>query len=155
MSTAYLLAMFVAIPITGWAQSRLGGKRLWLVALTLFLVGSALCAFAWNIESLIAFRVVQGLGGGVMLPLMTTLLIQAAHGQNLGRLMAAVSLPGGARPDPRPGHRRPDPQLPRRGRGSSSSTSRSASSASSWPCGCCRPTAPPPGGSRSTWSGCC
>ena len=75
--------MFVAIPFSGWAQRRLGGKRLWLVALTLFLLGSVLCACAWNVESLIAFRVVQGLGGGVMMPLMTTILMQAAHGQNL------------------------------------------------------------------------
>lgn len=98
VSTAYLLAMFVAIPISGWAQSRLGAKRLWLVALTLFLLGSVLCAFAWNVESLIAFRVVQGLGGGVMMPLMTTILMQAAHGQNVGRLMAAVSLPAALGP---------------------------------------------------------
>lgn len=98
VSTAYLLAMFVAIPVSGWAQSRVGGKRLWLAALTLFLLGSVLCACAWNIESLIAFRVVQGLGGGVMMPLMTTLLFQAAHGQNLGRLMAAVSLPAALGP---------------------------------------------------------
>jgi EmrB/QacA subfamily drug resistance transporter len=90
--------MFVAIPVTGWAQSRVGGKRLWLAALTLFLVGSLLCACAWNVESLIAFRVVQGLGGGVMLPLMTTLLMQAAHGQNVGRLMAAISLPAALGP---------------------------------------------------------
>src|SRR4051794_7189597 len=48
VSTAYLLAMFVTIPIAGWAQSRVGGKRLWLAALTLFLVGSALCAVAWD-----------------------------------------------------------------------------------------------------------
>jgi EmrB/QacA subfamily drug resistance transporter len=98
VSTAYLLAMFVAIPFSGWAQSRLGAKRLWLMALTLFLVGSVLCAFAWNVESLIAFRVVQGLGGGVMMPLMTTILMQAAHGQNVGRLMAAVSLPAALGP---------------------------------------------------------
>src|SRR3954451_5755914 len=98
VSTAYLLAMFVAIPLSGWAQSRLGAKRLWLGALTLFLLGSVLCAFAWNVESLIAFRVVQGLGGGVMMPLMTTILMQAAHGQNVGRLMAAVSLPAALGP---------------------------------------------------------
>ncbi|GAA4760609.1 MDR family MFS transporter [Nocardioides endophyticus] len=98
VSTAYLLAMFVAIPVTGWAQSRVGAKRLWLMALTLFLVGSVLCALAWNVESLIAFRVVQGLGGGVMMPLMTTILMQAAHGQNVGRLMAAVSLPAALGP---------------------------------------------------------
>jgi EmrB/QacA subfamily drug resistance transporter len=98
ISTAYLLAMFVSIPVSGWAQGRLGAKRLWLLSLTAFLVGSVLCACAWNVESLIAFRAVQGLGGGVMLPLITTILMQAAHGRSLGRLMAAVSMPAALGP---------------------------------------------------------
>lgn len=98
VSTAYLLAMFVTIPVTGWAQSRLGSKKLWLLGLTVFLVGSTLCALAWNAASLIAFRAVQGLGGGVMIPLMTTILMQAAGGRNVGRLMATVSLPAALGP---------------------------------------------------------
>jgi len=93
VSTGYLLAMFLAIPATGWLQARLGGKRLWLIALGVFLLGSVLCAGAWDAPSLIAFRVLQGLGGGVMMPLMSTLIMQAAHGQPLGRLMAVVGLP--------------------------------------------------------------
>ncbi|WP_370544554.1 MDR family MFS transporter [Frondihabitans sp. VKM Ac-2883] len=93
VSTGYLLAMFITIPIAGWAQTALGGKRLWLIALATFLLGSVLCAAAWNAESLIAFRVLQGLGGGIMLPLMTTLIIQAAGGRNIGRVMAAITLP--------------------------------------------------------------
>lgn len=98
VSTAYLLAMFVTIPMTGWAQSRLGSKNLWLVGLSVFLLGSTLCAFAWNAGSLIAFRALQGLGGGVMLPLMATILMQAAGGKNVGRLMASVSLPAALGP---------------------------------------------------------
>lgn len=93
VSTGYLLAMFVAIPLSSWLQARLGGKRLWIAALGVFLLGSVLCAFAWNAPSLIAFRVVQGLGGGVMVPLMITLIMQAAGGQSMGRLMALVGLP--------------------------------------------------------------
>ncbi|MEO8528490.1 MAG: MDR family MFS transporter [Pseudolysinimonas sp.] len=93
VSTGYLLALGVTIPLVGWLQGRLGGKRLWMIALTVFLIGSALCATAWNAESLIAFRVIQGLGGGAMLPLLTTMIMQAARGQNLGRLMATVALP--------------------------------------------------------------
>jgi EmrB/QacA subfamily drug resistance transporter len=93
VSTGYLLALGVAIPLVAWAQARLGGKRLWLLCLTVFLVASVLCSLAWNAPSLIAFRVLQGLGGGAMLPLMTTLVIQAAHGRNLGRVMATMSLP--------------------------------------------------------------
>ena len=98
VSSAYLLAMFVTIPLTGWAQSRLGSKRLWLLALVTFTVGSLLCAMAWDAPSLIAFRALQGAGGGVMMPLMTTVLMQAAGGRNLGKLMATVSLPAALGP---------------------------------------------------------
>jgi EmrB/QacA subfamily drug resistance transporter len=93
VSTAYLLALGVVIPVVGWLQGRLGGKRLWIAALALFLIGSVLCSFAWDAPSLIAFRVVQGVGGGAMLPLMTTLIMQAAGGRDLGRLMSVVALP--------------------------------------------------------------
>src|SRR5262245_27754185 len=80
VSTAFLLALGVTIPLVGWAQSRLGGRRLWVVAQSIFLVASILCGLAWNAESLIAFRALQGIGGGIMLPLMTTLVVQAAQG---------------------------------------------------------------------------
>lgn len=93
VTTVYLLALAVTIPITGWAQRTLGSKRLWIVALALFLLGSILSSLAWNAGSLIAFRAVQGVGGGVMMPLMSTLVVQAAGGDNLGRIMSVVSLP--------------------------------------------------------------
>jgi EmrB/QacA subfamily drug resistance transporter len=94
VSTGYLLALGISIPLVGWLQGRLGGKRLWIAALALFLLGSVLCSLAWDASSLIAFRVVQGIGGGAMLPLMMTILVQAAGGAaNLGKLMAAVALP--------------------------------------------------------------
>src|SRR6201996_2069253 len=56
VSTGYLLALGVVIPVVGWAQARYGGKRLWLAALAIFVIGSALCSVAWNADSLIAFR---------------------------------------------------------------------------------------------------
>lgn len=99
VTTGYLLALGVAIPIVGWAQARLGGKRLWMIALTVFLLASIACSLAWDASSLIAFRVVQGLGGGLMMPLMATLAIQQVpRGANLGRLMATVSLPAALGP---------------------------------------------------------
>ena len=99
VTTAYLLALGVAIPIVGWAQARIGGKRLWMIALTVFLVASIACSLAWDAPSLIAFRVVQGLGGGLMMPLMATLAIQQVpSGAGLGRLMAMVSLPAALGP---------------------------------------------------------
>jgi EmrB/QacA subfamily drug resistance transporter len=93
ISTGYLLAMFITIPIAGWAQAAIGGKRLWVLALGIFLLGSLLCATAWDAGSLIAFRVVQGIGGGIMMPLMITLIMQAAGGRNIGRVISTVTLP--------------------------------------------------------------
>lgn len=93
VSTGYLLAMAVTIPIAGWAQRVLGSKRLWMIALGLFLVGSVLSSLAWSPASLIAFRAVQGVGGGVLMPLMSTLVMQAAGGKALGRIMSVVALP--------------------------------------------------------------
>lgn len=93
VSTGYLLALGVTIPLVGWAQSRLGGKRLWILGLSIFLLASILCSLAWSAPSLIAFRVLQGMGGGIMLPLMSTLVVQAARGKNLGQVIATMSLP--------------------------------------------------------------
>jgi EmrB/QacA subfamily drug resistance transporter len=93
VSTGYLLALGVTIPIAGWAQRVLGGKRLWLIALALFLLGSVLSSLAWSAGSLIAFRIVQGVGGGLLMPLMSTMVMQAAGGRNLGRVMSVISLP--------------------------------------------------------------
>ena len=93
VTTGYLLAMAVAIPVTGWAESRWGGKRAWMAALVLFVVGSALCAVSWNDASLIGFRVVQGFAAGLIFPLMQTLAVRAAGGRASSSLIAAVSLP--------------------------------------------------------------
>jgi EmrB/QacA subfamily drug resistance transporter len=93
VTTGYLLALAVAIPVTGWAESRWGGKRVWMFALSLFVFGSILCALSWSDASLIGFRVLQGFGGGLILPLMQTLAVRAAGGRASSRLMATVSLP--------------------------------------------------------------
>lgn len=99
VTTAYLLALGVAIPVVGWAQARIGGKRLWMIALTIFLGASIACSLAWDATSLIAFRVLQGFGGGLMMPLMATLAIQQVpRGMGIGRLMATVSLPAALGP---------------------------------------------------------
>ncbi|GAA1597395.1 MDR family MFS transporter [Kribbella karoonensis] len=93
VSTAYLLALATAVPITAWSANRYGAKRMWILALALFLAGSMLCGVAWNIGSLIVFRVIQGAGGGLMLPILQTILLRAAGRERIGRLMAAVTLP--------------------------------------------------------------
>jgi EmrB/QacA subfamily drug resistance transporter len=92
--SGYVLALGMAVPVSGWAMQRFGAKQMWLSALALFLAGSVLSSLAWNIGALIAFRVLQGIGGGLMLPIMQNLLVSAADGQKLGRIMSALSLPG-------------------------------------------------------------
>lgn len=93
VSTGYLLALGVTIPIAGWAQRALGGKRLWMLALVVLLIGSVASSLAWSAGSLITFRVLQGIGGGLLMPLMSTMVMQAAGGRALGRIMSVISLP--------------------------------------------------------------
>jgi len=91
VTTAYLLAAGVAIPLGGWAGVRLGTRRTWVVALTLFAVGSLLAALAGGFGALTAGRVVQGLGGGALEPLMLTTLAQGAGAARIGRVMGATA----------------------------------------------------------------
>ncbi len=91
--TAYLLALSAVIPLTGWAADRYGGKRVWMVSLCSFAAGSLLCGLAWSLESLIVFRVLQGLGGGMVAPVGMTLVAQAAGPQRMGRAMSMVGIP--------------------------------------------------------------
>jgi EmrB/QacA subfamily drug resistance transporter len=91
--TGYMLAFASVIPLTGWASERYGAKHVWLASLTIFLLGSALAAASWSIESLIAFRVLQGLGAGAILPVGQTILAQAAGPQRMGRVMSVIGVP--------------------------------------------------------------
>ncbi|MFJ8434994.1 MDR family MFS transporter [Kitasatospora sp. NPDC094019] len=93
VGTGYLLAVFVTVPVAGWAQARFGGRRLWIAALGGFLLGSLLSALAWDAPSLIAFRVLQGGAAGILMPLMATLLVQAAGGRAIGKVMAIITVP--------------------------------------------------------------
>jgi EmrB/QacA subfamily drug resistance transporter len=92
VSTAYLLALTVTIPVTSWAVDRVGGRRLWLGGLTLFLAGSLASALAWDVGSLIVFRVVQGAGAGIIDPLVLVLLARAAGPARAGRVMGLMGL---------------------------------------------------------------
>jgi EmrB/QacA subfamily drug resistance transporter len=85
--TGYLLAMGMTVPVARWGSDQFGARRAWLCCLCVFLAGSALAGVAWDMASLIVFRVVQGAAAGVMMPLLTTLLTQAAGRRRLGRMM--------------------------------------------------------------------
>ena len=92
-ATAYTLALATVIPLTGWAADRFGGKRLYILAIVLFTAGSALCSTAQSLEMLVTFRVLQGLGGGMLMPLGMTILTRAAGPERLGRVMSILGVP--------------------------------------------------------------
>ena len=104
--TGYLLSLAAVIPVTGWAARRFGAKRVYLTSLVLFTVGSALCAVATSTTSLVLFRVLQGVGGGMIMPVGQLIMAQVAgpqaDGPRDGRRLDA----GDARADPRAGRRR-------------------------------------------------
>ncbi|HEX5199972.1 DHA2 family efflux MFS transporter permease subunit [Paractinoplanes rhizophilus] len=91
--TGYLLALSMTVPVTGWAIGRYGAKLVWITALSLFLAGSVLCGAAWSPGSLILFRVLQGVGGGLLVPVAQTMLARQAGPQRMARAMAVVSIP--------------------------------------------------------------
>ena len=91
--TGYTLALASVIPLTGWAADRFGTKRLYLLAVVLFTAGSVLCSLADSLEQLVAFRVLQGLGGGMLMPLGMTILTRAAGPERVGRVMAVLGIP--------------------------------------------------------------
>ena len=91
--TGYTLALATVIPLTGWAADRFGTKRLFIGTLVAFILGSLLCAFASSILQLIIFRMVQGVGGGMLLPLGFVIMTREAGPLRLGRLMSIMSIP--------------------------------------------------------------
>jgi EmrB/QacA subfamily drug resistance transporter len=93
VTTGYLLALSIVIPLTGWAVCRFGAKRVWMASVFLFLLGSMLCGIAWSVGALIGFRVLQGIGGGMIMPVGQTILARAAGPQQMGRVMSIVGVP--------------------------------------------------------------
>ncbi len=91
--TGYMLALAAVIPVTGWAARRVGAKRIYLVSLVLFTLGSALCGLAQTSTELIFFRVLQGLGGGMLMPIGQLMMAQAAGPKRMGRVMSLVAIP--------------------------------------------------------------
>ena len=89
----YLLAVAVAAPFAGWAVDRFGGRTMWLTAVTLFVAGSLLSGLAWSPGSLIGFRLLQGLGGGMIVPVVQSVLAAAAGPSRVAKAMGLISIP--------------------------------------------------------------
>jgi EmrB/QacA subfamily drug resistance transporter len=91
--TGYLLSLAAVIPVSGWAGRRFGAKRVYLVSLVLFTAGSVLCGVATSATELIVFRVMQGVGGGLILPVGQLMMASAAGPRRMGRVMSVVAVP--------------------------------------------------------------
>ena len=92
-SAGYLLAMATVIPLTSSLCHRYGAQRTWVMSLTVFTGATLAAGLAWSLSSLIAFRVIQGLGGGMLFPLMRLLAVEIAGQSRMGRVMALTAIP--------------------------------------------------------------
>lgn len=91
--TGYVLSMAISVPLVGWAVQRFNGKWLMTGANIVFLAASIASGFSWNINSLIIFRIVQGFSAGFIMTLVTTLCVEIAGGDRMGRMMSTVGIP--------------------------------------------------------------
>lgn len=91
--TGYILAQGVATPLTGFFSDRMGIKRFYLLSLTGFTLGSALCGLAWSLPALIFFRILQGVMGAFLVPLSTTLIYREFPPNERGTAMGALGIP--------------------------------------------------------------
>jgi len=90
--TGYMLALGVVIPFTGWAGDKYGYKKLYIFALSMFTFGSLLCMMSWSVNTLIAARVIQALGGGLLMPSMMTMVKKIVPEGSFGTAMGIVGV---------------------------------------------------------------
>lgn len=91
--TAYTLALSAVIPLAGWVIDRFGAKRVFLVTIGLFTIGSVLCSLAQTPEQLIVYRVIQGLGGGMVSPIGMAIVFRLAPPGKTGAVMGTLGIP--------------------------------------------------------------
>jgi EmrB/QacA subfamily drug resistance transporter len=93
VAIGYLVSLAVFIPVSGWLGDRLGGRRVLLAAVVLFTVASALCGVAQNLAELVGFRILQGVGGGMMVPVGMALLFRTFPPQERVRASSILVIP--------------------------------------------------------------
>ena len=91
--TGYTLALSAVIPLAGWMMDKFGARRIFLATIVLFTLGSALCAMAQTVEQLIAFRILQGLGGGMVAPIGMAMIYRLAPPHKIGAVMGVLGIP--------------------------------------------------------------
>ena len=91
--TGYTLALASVIPLAGWMTDRYGSKRVFITSQVLFVIGSVLCGLSWSNNVLIGFRVLQGLGGGLIMPVGMATLMSVTRPDERGRVMSVLGVP--------------------------------------------------------------
>ena len=107
VSIAYLVSLAVFIPASGWLGDRFGGRRILLIAIVLFTGASALCGAADSLGQLVFFRVLQGAGGGLMVPVGMAMLYRTFPPSERVRASSIMVVPDRSGAGPGPGDRRP------------------------------------------------
>ena len=92
VSTGYILSSVVMMPIMGFLTARFGRRNFFIFCVALFTVTSMLCGLAWNLESLIFFRIVQGIGGGILLPISQAILRETFPPKQQGLAMGLYGM---------------------------------------------------------------
>jgi EmrB/QacA subfamily drug resistance transporter len=92
VTSGYLLALALALPLNAWLVERIGAKKVYLVCFFGFTLASGLCALSWSAGSLIGFRVLQGISGGLMAP-MAQLMVARAAGKHMVRVIGYAAVP--------------------------------------------------------------
>jgi MFS family permease len=92
VTSGYLLALALMLPLNGWLVERIGAKALYLWCFSAFTLSSALCGVAWSANALIAFRILQGMSGGLMAP-MAQMMIARAAGKHMARVLGYAAVP--------------------------------------------------------------
>ena len=93
VTTSYILALGIVVPIAGWMVDHFSGKKIYLTSLLVFLIGSIISGISTDIKMLIIGRIIQGAGAGIIISIVTTLVVRATGPEGLGSIMAIVSLP--------------------------------------------------------------
>jgi EmrB/QacA subfamily drug resistance transporter len=92
VTSGYLLELALMLPLNGWLVERIGAKSVYLWCFSVFTLSSALCGLAWSANSLIAFRILQGMSGGLMSP-MAQMMMAGVAGKHMARLMVYAAVP--------------------------------------------------------------
>jgi MFS family permease len=90
--TSYTLALGAIIPLTGYLQEVFGSKKIYMFALTMFTLGSMLCGFAWNNTSMIVFRIIQALGGGMIMPVGMSIIYEIFPRDKIGYMKYSLEI---------------------------------------------------------------